>query len=175
LAALAGVSGFYLVRLRNEIVVSQATIKSSWAQVETMLQRRYDLLPNLAETVKGYAAHEKEVFEEVARARSQWATAQTPGQRQALAPQMEGALSRLLAVSEQYPNLKASEQFLALQYQLEGTENRIAVARTRYNDALREYNSQVQQFPANLLGFDLNEQFFEAVKEAGTAPKVSFQ
>jgi len=166
--------GTYMIHLRNEIVSSRTGIKASRAQIETTLQRRYDLIPNLVETVKGYTTHEQELFIEVARLRSQWAAAESAEARQAIQPQVEKSMIKLVALAEQYPALAASEQFIALQFQLEGTENRIAIARNRFNDVLRQYNELTQRFPANLFGYEQNEDYFEAAPEAKVAPKVQF-
>ncbi|MGH8048178.1 MAG: LemA family protein [Chthoniobacterales bacterium] len=164
----------YLIRLRNEIVVARTFIKASWAQVETVLQRRYDLIPNLVDTTKGFAKQERTVLEEVVRLRSQWGQAKTPEEQRETASQLEGSLMKVVALSEQYPNLASNEQFMNLQFQLEGTENRIAVARNRYNDALRSYNALVQQFPAMIFGYGLDEDFFESDAGAKSAPKTGF-
>jgi LemA protein len=159
-------------------VALQESCAAAWAQVDTVLQRRFDLIPNLVNTVKGYAAHEKGILEEVARLRSQWASATTPAAKAQIATQMEGAIARLLLVAEQYPDLKASANFRDLQVQLEGAENRIAVERQRYNDALRAYNTKIRQFPGTLIaglrGCQPNTAYFEAVPAAKDAPKVDF-
>ena len=167
------VASVYMIRVRNQIIVSEASVQSSWAQVETTLQRRYDLIPNLVKTVKGYATHESETLEEITRLRSDWANAGKNEQAE-IGSQIEGSLVKVMALSEQYPRLAASEQFMALQYQLEGTENRISVARMRYNEVLRHYNSTARQFPANLFAYPQLESYFTASNEAKTAPKVQF-
>jgi len=172
------VLGLWMLTLNNRLVALQESCRASWAQVETVLQRRFDLIPNLVNTVKGYAAHEKGILEEVTRLRSQWAGATTPAEKAETAKQLEGAIGRLLLVAEQYPDLKASANFRDLQVQLEGTENRIAVERQRYNDALRAYNTAVRQFPASIIaaqrGFQPNMAYFESASEAKEAPKVNF-
>jgi len=172
------IAGFWVVGIYNNLVGMDQNVKQSWAQVENQLQRRYDLIPNLVETVKGYAKHEKELFENVTMARSAWAGAKTTSEKVAAANQIEGALGRLMVVVENYPTLKASENFRALQDELAGTENRMAVARMRYNDAVQEYNTTAKRIPTvffvNLFGFDREKIFFEAVKEAKEAPKVRF-
>jgi LemA protein len=172
------VLGFWLVGIYNGLVGKDQNVKTSWAQVESQLQRRYDLIPNLVATVKGYAKHEKEVFENVAAARSAWASARNSGEKVAAANQMEGFLGRLIAVAENYPQLRASENFRALQDELAGTENRVAVARMRYNDAVQEYNTAAKSVPnvffVGLFGFDREKTFFAAAKEAKEAPKVKF-
>lgn len=170
--------GFWVVGIYNNLVGMDQNVKQNWAQVENQLQRRYDLIPNLVETVKGYAKHEKELFENVTKARSAWAGAKTTGEKVAAANQVEGALGRLMVVVENYPTLRASENFRALQDELAGTENRMAVARMRYNDAVQEYNTTARRIPTvffvNLFAFDKEKTFFEAVKEAKEAPKVKF-
>lgn len=166
-----------LVGLNNQLVALRENVHSAWGQVETVLQRRYDLIPNLVNTVKGYAQHEKEVFEEVTRLRSQWGSAQTLDEKVKTAGQLEGSIARLLVVAERYPELKASASFRDLQYELAGTENRIAVERQRYNDAVREYNTKIGQFPGSFVaamrGFSA-ETYFESVAVAKEAPKVDF-
>jgi LemA protein len=170
------VIAFYAIN--NHLVALQETCNSSWAQVDTVLQRRYDLIPNLVNTVKGYAAHEKTLLEDVTRLRSQWAAAKTTEERAAAATQLEAGLGRLILVAEQYPDLKASANFRDLQYELAGTENRIAVERQRYNDAVRAYNTAVRQFPsswvAGVMGFKPSTAYFEAATPAREAPKVQF-
>ena len=168
----------WAVSLNNRLVALQENVHSSWAQVETVLQRRYDLIPNLVSTVKGYAKHEKEVLEEVTRLRSQWGAATTPNEKVKAAGQLESSLARLLLVAERYPDLKANEGFRDLQHELAGTENRITVERQRYNDAAKGYNTAVRQFPASLIagmcGFSADAVYFEANKAAKEAPKVDF-
>jgi LemA protein len=171
LAAWAGLS-------YNGLVSAQESVSESWAQVENVLQRRYDLIPNLVETVKGYAKHEKELLEEIARLRSQWAAARGPSEKIDSSRGLEGALARLLLVVENYPNLKANENFLRLQDELAGTENRISVERRRYNESVRTYNVRVRRFPGNLVagafGFEKSDAYFEAQEGAAQAPQVSF-
>lgn len=162
----------------NRLVTLEEGIEGAWAQVENVLQRRNDLIPNLVNTVKGYAAHEKEIFENVAKARSQWAAAKTVNEKVRANAALESALGRLLAVVERYPDLKASQNFLALQDELAGTENRIAVERMRYNEVVRQYNTLVRRFPTNLVamvtGFEYKEAYFEAEEGAKEVPEVSF-
>lgn len=183
---LLGVLGFFVlvpgcigVTSYNGLVQAHEAVGSSWAQVENVLQRRYDLIPNIVNTVKGYATHEKGLFEEVTRLRSQWGAARSQDDKVKAAGALEGAISRLLLVAEQYPNLKANTNFQSLQDELAGTENRIAVERMRYNDAIRSYNVLVRRFPSNIVagltGFDKSDAYFEAAAEAKTAPKVEFQ
>ena len=162
----------------NRLVSLDEGIDNAWAQVETGLQRRYDLIPNLISTVKGYAKHEKELLEEITQLRSQWAEAKGTDEKAHTATQMEGALGRLMMVVENYPELKANQNFLALQDELAGTENRITVERRRYNDAVKEYNTAVRKFPGNLFarqfGFQKRDAYFEAAEAATLAPKVEF-
>jgi len=175
---LAVVLGGWMIAVNNRLVGLQEGTSAAWAQVETVLQRRYDLIPNLVNTVKGYAEHEKGLFEEVTKLRSQWAAARTVAEKVDAAGQLEGSLSRLLVVAEQYPQLKASENFKDLQYELAGTENRITVERQRYNEAIRAYNTAVRQFPGSLVagfrGLTPSDAYFEAGDGAKAAPKVQF-
>ncbi len=163
----------------NQMVALDQQVKSSWAQVENQLQRRYDLIPNLVNTVKGYAAHEKGILEEVTRLRSQWAQATSVPQKVEAANSLGAALSRLLLVSENYPNLKADQTFLTLQSQLEGTENRIAVERMRYNNAVQIFNSYQKslfgRFFASQTGLTQEAVYFKTQTPAAhEAPKVQF-
>ena len=162
----------------NRFVSQEQAIKAQWAQVQNQLQRRNDLIPNLVETVKGYAAHEEGVFKEVADSRSRLLAAQTPEQTIQAANQQTAALGRLLAIVEAYPQLKANEQFNRLMDELAGTENRIAVERQRYNERIQEYNTATKQFPANITAkvFGFQEYpFFQAPPEATQVPRVNFQ
>ena len=178
LIVLVGFPGCVALATYNTLVQRQEAMHESWAQVENVLQRRYDLIPNLVNTVKGYASHERGVLEEVTRLRSQWGEAKTLDEKVGAAQQLEGALGRLMVVVERYPDLKANQNFLALQDELAGTENRIAVERRRYNEVVRSYNVAVRSFPANLVarltGFHLSTAYFEAGKEAKEVPKVQF-
>ena len=161
----------------NKFVGQEEAIKAQWAQVQNQLQRRNDLIPNLVETVKGYAQHEEGVFREIAEARSKLLAARSPEETIAAANQQSSALGRLLAVVENYPQLKANEQFNRLMDELSGTENRIAVERMRYNEAVQAYNTSRRQFPANMTAklFGFKEYpFFEAPAEAKQVPKVTF-
>jgi LemA protein len=168
---------FYLKGTYNSLVTLDEQVKAAWAQVENQLQRRYDLIPNYVETVKGYAAHEKEVLTSVTEARSRVGGASGIDEKIQANNQLTSALSRLLLVVERYPDLKANQNFIRLQDELAGTENRIAVERRRYNEAVRVFNTRVRRFPTNLVagmfGFDKAE-FFEVPEEARTAPKVKF-
>lgn len=175
---LAVILGGWAMSVNNELVSLQEQMKGSWAQVETVLQRRYDLIPNLVATVKGYAEHEKEIFENVARLRSQWSAAQSLPEKTKAANEMEGALARLLVVAENYPELKANQNFRDLQFELSGTENRISVERQRYNETVRAYNTRVRQMPTSLvaafMGFHSSDAYFNATATAKEAPKVQF-
>jgi len=161
----------------NEMVTMKEKVDAAWAQVQNQLQRRNDLIPNLVEVAKGYAAHEKEVFEAVADARSRLLAAGTRDQQIDAANQVSGALGRLLALGERYPDLKANEQFNRLSDELAGTENRIAVERKRYNETVQEYNTYVRQLPqaiyARIFGFE-TQKYFEVPAAAQQVPKVDF-
>src|SRR5438270_4591079 len=162
--------GLMYVGRRNEMVVKSQAVEAQWHQVGVDLQRRADLIPNLVETVKGYAAQEQTVFGDIAKARSALLSAQTPAERIAANAQLEGSLGRLLAIVENYPQLKSNENFLRLQDELAGTENRIAVERRRYNLAAQEYNTYIALFPSNVFagwaGFKANDGYFSA-RESG--------
>src|SRR5438034_10555043 len=161
----------------NKFVGQEEAIKAQWAQVESQLQRRNDLIPNLVETTKGFAQHEESVYKEIADARSRLLAAKSPDETIAAANQQTSALGRLLAVVENYPQLKANEQFNGLMDELSGTENRIATERQRYNDRVREYDTSKRQFPANITAkmFSFKDYpFFEAPPAATQAPKVNF-
>ena len=161
----------------NTMVAMREQIDAAWAQVENQLQRRNDLIPNLVEVTKGYAAHEREVFESIANARSKLIGAGTRGEQIEAANEVSSALSRLLALSERYPDLKADKQFARLSDELAGTENRIATERRRYNEAVQAYNTYIKSFPAAFIarssGFE-PEKYFEAPKEAQQVPQVKF-
>jgi LemA protein len=161
----------------NRFVTEEEAIKAQWAQVQNQLQRRNDLIPNLVETVKGYAGHEEDVFKAIADARSQLLAARSPEETIEAANRQTSALGRLLAVVENYPQLKANEQFNRLMDELSGTENRIAVERMRYNERVQQYNTSTRRFPANLtamlFGFE-RYPFFEAPPDARQVPKVNF-
>jgi LemA protein len=166
------------VSVKNTLVAKNEAVKTSWSQVDIVLQRRADLIPNLVETVKGYAKQEQTVFGDIAKARSQLLNAGTPEQKISANTQLDGALGRLLLIVENYPELKSNENFLRLQDELAGTENRIAVERQRYNDTLKDYNVYVQQFPNNLfassLGYKPNTAYFAATEGSREVPKVNF-
>ena len=167
----------YLKGTYNTLVTMDEGVKGAWAQVENQLQRRYDLIPNYVETVKGYAKHEKEVFVEVAEARSKVAGATTVNDKIQANSQLSSALGRLLLVVERYPELKANTNFIRLQDELAGTENRIAVERRRFNELVKDYNVKIRSFPTNILagmfGFEKAD-FFQVPKEQQQAPKVKF-
>ena len=161
----------------NEMVAMRERIEAAWAQVENQLQRRNDLIPNLIEVTKGYAAHERDIFEQVANARARLIAGGSRDDKIAAANELSGALGRLLAIAERYPDLKANQQFARLSDELAGTENRIAVERMRYNDAVRAYNSFIKSFPtllyAEAFGFH-PQKYFEAPEEAKKVPRVDF-
>ena len=167
----------YLKGTYNSLVTMDETVKGAWAQVENQLQRRYDLIPNYVETVKGYAAHEKEVFVKVTEARSKVAGAGNINEKMQANNQLSSALSRLMVVVERYPELKANTNFIRLQDELAGTENRIAVERRRFNEMVKVYNIKIRSFPTNIIagmfGFE-KATFFEVPKERQEAPKVKF-
>ena len=166
------------VSVRNTLVTKNEAVKAAWSQVGIVLQRRADLIPNLVETVKGYAKQEQTVFGDIAKARSALLSAGSPQEKIAANSQLDGALGRLLVVVENYPQLKSNENFLRLQDELSGTENRIAVERKRYNDNLQDYNTYVQQFPHNIFagwaGFKPNNAYFAASEGSRQVPKVDF-
>lgn len=178
IVAVVFILGSWFVGMYNGLVGIDQDVKQGWAQVENQLQRRFDLIPNLVETVKGYARHEKETFENITKARSAWTGAQNPNQKVAAANQMEGALGRLMLVVENYPQLQAAPNFRALQDELAGTENRIAVERMRYNEKVQSYNTKAKSIPTvvfvRMFGFDLEKIFFKAEESAKAAPKVKF-
>ena len=162
----------------NALVTKRVRCRNAWSQIDVQLKRRYDLIPNLVETVKGYAAHEKETLERVIQARNQAISAQGVAKQAEAENMLSGALRQLFALSEAYPNLKANENFAQLQEELTSTENRISFARQHYNDVTASYNTACQMFPNNLLagmfGFKL-EEFFELEEpEMREAPKVTF-
>ncbi len=166
------------VSAKNQMVTKDENVKAVWADVDVQLQRRADLIPNLVETVKGFTKEESTVFGDIANARAGMLNAQGPAGKIEANGRLDSALGRLLLLTENYPQLRSSEQFMRLQDELAGTENRIGVARRRYNDALRDYNTFVRQFPnsiwAGIAGFQVNNAFFEATQSARTAPTVKF-
>jgi len=166
------------VSVRNTLVQKNEAVKAAWSQVDVVLQRRADLIPNLVETVKGYAKQEQTVFGDIAKARSALLSAGTPSEKIAANQQLDGALGRLLAIVENYPQLKSNENFLRLQDELAGTENRIAVERKRYNDTLQDDNTYIRQFPHNIFagwaGFKPNEAYFAASEGSRQVREVNF-
>jgi len=178
LALMALIIGGAYVSSRNEMVRKNEAIKQAWSQVDVVLQRRADLIPNLVATVKGYTQQEQKVFGDIANARAGLLNARTPADKIAANGQLDGALGRLLAIVENYPNLKSDQNFLALQDELAGTENRIAVERRRYNEAIQDYNTYIGLFPNNIFagwaGFQRNNDYFAASEPARQAPKVDF-
>jgi LemA protein len=166
------------VSVRNTLVTKNESVKAAWSQVDIVLQRRADLIPNLVETVKGFAQQEQTVFGDIAKARSALLSAGTPQQKIAANGQLDNALGRLLVVVENYPQLRSNENFLRLQDELAGTENRIAVERKRYNDTLQDYNTYLQVFPHNVFagwaGFQKNDAYFAASEGSRQVPKVNF-
>lgn len=172
------VVGGGLMSSRNSLVTEREAINADWSQVDTDLQRRADLVPNLVATVKGSAAHEQGVIDSVTNARAALGGAKTPSEKIAANDQLSSALSRLLVVVENYPQIKANENFLRLQDELAGTENRIAVSRRRYNEAVQKYNTDIQTFPENIaagmFGFHREDAYFKADTAAKEVPKVAF-
>jgi len=179
LIGVAAAVAIFLVVYRNGLIAKDEGVKAGWSDINTQLQRRADLIPNLVETVKGYAAHEKAIFEAIAEARSRLLNAQTPNAKAVASADMNNWLGRLLAIAENYPNLKANENFIRLQDELAGTENRIAVARIRYNGAVKSFNSSIRGFPGSFfapgLGLKTAEYFEPPESKAiQTPPKVKF-
>jgi LemA protein len=170
--------GSTYVSRRNAMVTKKEAVSAAWSQVDIVLQRRADLIPNLVETVKGFAAQEQTVFRDIANARAALMGGGSPQQKIAANNQLDSALSRLLVVVENYPQLKSNENFLRLQDELAGTENRIAVERKRYNDTLQDYNTYIQTFPNSLIagmsGFTRNDAYFQAQAGSREAPRVQF-
>ncbi len=176
LAAL--VIGGGLMSSRNDLVMEREAINGAWSQVDVALQRRNDLIPNLVETVKGFAGQEKSVIDSVTQARAAMLGARTPAEKIAADAPLQAALGRLLVLQENYPNLKSNENFLRLQDELAGTENRIAVERRKYNEAVQKYNTDIALFPKNiaasLFGFQREDAYFKAEGAAREVPKVKF-
>ena len=171
--------GSSFVSRRNQMAIKREAVNSAWSQVDVVLQRRADLIPNLVETVKGFAAQEVTVFGDIAKARSALLNASTPADKIAANQRLDSALGRLLVVVENYPQLRSNVNFLRLQDELAGTENRIAVERRRYNDTLQDYNTYLSLFPNNIIasmsGFTRNDAYFKADEGARQAPKVNFE
>jgi LemA protein len=178
IVVLGLIFGNMYISARNEMVRKNEAVNAAWSQVDVDLQRRADLIPNLVETVKGYAAQEVTVFSDIANARAALLSAHDPAGRIAANGQLDGAIGRLLAVVENYPQLKSNENFLRLQDELAGTENRIAVERRRYNQAVQDYNTYIGLFPNSLFagwaGFHRNDHYFQASEQSREVPKVAF-
>lgn len=177
LVILIGCGGKF-VSIHNDLARQQEGVKAQWADAEVMLQRRADLIPNLVSTAKGFAAHETEVYKSIADARAALISGRTPQEKIAANDQLSGALSRLLVVAENYPQLKSNENFLRLQDELAGSENRISIERRKYNEKLEAYNATLQVFPDNIVasmsGFTRNDAYFKTAPGADQAPKVQF-
>ena len=170
--------GGSLMGARNELVTERESINGAWSQVDVVLQRRLDLIPNLVETVKGFAAHEEKAIDSVTAARAAMMGAKSPQDKIQANSQLDSALGRLFVVVENYPNLKANENFIRLQDELAGTENRIAVERRKYNEVVQRYNTDIALFPKNIaasmFGFQREDAYFKADTAAKEAPKVKF-
>ena len=171
-------AGCSFVSAKNQMVAKDQEVKSKWSEVDVQLERRGDLIPNLVETVKGFTKEENSVYAEIANARTGLMNAQTPADKIAANTQVENALAKVLVLTENYPQLRSSEQFMRLQDELSGTENRIGVARKRYNDAIQDYNTYILQFPASIwagiAGFHQNDAYFKANESARQVPGVKF-
>jgi LemA protein len=178
LVGIVALGAVTMIGSRNGLITADENISTSWSQVENVMQRRADLVPNLVETVKGYAKQEKDIFIGVADARAKLAGAASIPDKIEANRQLDSALARLLVVVERYPDLKSNQNFQALQDELAGTENRIAVERMRYNEAVRDYNLRVRRFPSNLaasfFGFEKKDIYFEASEGAEAVPAVKF-
>jgi len=178
LVILALLLGSAYVGRRNQMAIKREAVNAAWSQVDVVLQRRADLIPNLVETVKGYAVQEQVVYGEIARARSALLGASTPAEKIAANGQLDSALGRLLVIVENYPQLKSNENFMRLQDELAGTENRIAIERRNYNQAVQDYNTYISLFPnslvASMSGFTRNDAYFKTEPGARQAPKVNF-
>jgi LemA protein len=176
-AALCSVmfSGCFIIK--NDLITIDEQVNSAWSEIDNQLQRRSDLIPNFVNTVKGYAAHEEKLFTEIAEARSRIGGGGSVEEKAAGYNDMQSALSRLLVVVEQYPDLKANENFIALQDELAGTENRIAVARKRYNDSVSIFNTKIRAFPGSMFAGGMGfkpRQYFEINESARAVPEVNF-
>jgi LemA protein len=179
LIIIALLVGSSFISRRNQMAIKREAVNASWAQVDVVLQRRADLIPNLVETAKGFAQHETEVFGEIARARAGYMNATTPADKIAANSQLEASLAKVLLLTENYPLLKSNENFLRLQDELAGTENRIAVERRRYNETVQDYNTYISLFPNSLVasfaGFTRNDAYFKTEPGAREVPKVNFK
>ena len=171
-------AGCSYVSAKNQMVAKDQEVKSKWSEVDVQLERRGDLIPNLVETVKGFTKEENSVYAEISNARTGMMNAQTPADKIAANAQVENALAKVLVLTENYPQLRSSEQFMRLQDELSGTENRIGVARKRYNDAIQDYNTYILQFPASIwagiAGYHQNDAYFKANDAARQVPGVKF-
>lgn len=177
IVALIVIAAILIVPKYNKLVTGEETVDAAWAQVENQLQRRFDLVPNLVNTVKGYAEHEEEIFTQIADARTQYGNANTVEETANANNELSSALSRLLVVIENYPNLKADAQFTRLMDELAGTENRLTVARKDYNDTVQQFNNEVRRFPGNLIAgmFSFEQKdYFEIKEGVEEAPAVDF-
>jgi len=178
LIIIALLCGGSFISRRNQMAIKREAVNASWAQVDVVLQRRADLMPNLVETVKGFAAHETEVFNDIAKAREGYMNATNPTDKIAANSQLEASLAKVLVLTENYPQLKSNENFMRLQDELAGTENRIAVERRRYNETVQDYNTFIALFPNSLVasmgGFARNDAYFKTEPGARQAPKVNF-
>jgi LemA protein len=172
------VIGGKVMGTRNELVTQREAVSGAWSQVDVVLQRRADLIPNLVATVQGFAKHETEVFTAIANARAAMAGARNPQEKIAANGQLDSALSRLLVITENYPQLRSNENFLRLQDELVGTENRISIERRKYNETVQKYNTSIELFPNNIaasvFGFSRNDAYFKTEPGARTVPKVDF-
>ena len=171
-------AGCSYVSAKNQMVTKDQNVKAKWSEVDVQLERRGDLIPNLVETVKGFTKEENSVYAEISNARTGMMNAQTPADKIAANAQVENALAKVLVLTENYPQLRSSEQFMRLQDELSGTENRIGVARKRYNDAIQDYNTYILQFPASIwagiAGYHQNDAYFKANDTARQVPGVKF-
>ena len=166
-----------IIAMYNGLVSSRIRVDNAWSQIDVQLQRRFDLIPNFVETVKGYASHESETLEKVTSLRTSWANANTVAEKAELDNQLSGALKTIMAVSENYPDLKSSQNYIQLSDELAGTENRISQARRQYNEAVKEYNLSIRKFPANIIAGMFNfdkKPYFEAEEGSNKVPEVNF-
>jgi LemA protein len=169
--------GGWFMGTRNTLIGMDEGVRNSWSEVENNMQRRYDLIPNLINTVKGYAKHEKDIFIQIAEARAKLAGAKSVNEKMAASNGMEGALSRLLVIVEQYPNLKANESFVRLMDELAGSENRMALARKRYNETVQAFNQKIRMFPASIvasMSSFVQKDYFKVEEKVKSAPAVNF-
>ena len=170
---------FWIIGQYNGLVTLKQRVKNAWSQIDVQLQRRFDLIPNLVETVKGYTKHEEEVFTKVTELRTSWAKATTVGEKAELSNELSGALKTIMAVSENYPDLKANQNFAQMQEELQNTENKVAYSRQFYNDTVTKYNTKFQVFPTNLIAgmlhFTEEELFKVDSEETRKNVKVSFE